>query len=108
MDRLTIRESVSDNPPFLTLVLSGELDVVNVGKLSDTVVYELEAGQRHLLIDLTGVTWCDMGSLFTLLGMRHAADHAGGSLSLTAASACVHEALGLARLAELLPCVERR
>ncbi|MEV8319964.1 STAS domain-containing protein [Streptomyces sp. NPDC059900] len=106
MDRLTIRESVSDNPPFLTLVLSGELDVVNVGKLSDTVVYELETGRRHLLIDLTGVTWCDAGSLFTLLGMRHAAGHAGGSLTLTAASDCVHEALGLARLAELLPFID--
>ncbi|MFD4476592.1 STAS domain-containing protein [Streptomyces sp. NPDC058471] len=103
MDRLAIRETLSGIPHFLTLVLVGELDVFNVGKLSDTVVRELEAGQRHLLIDLSGVTRCDNGSLYTLLGVRHAASHAGGSLALTAASGCVQDALDRAGLRALLP-----
>lgn len=88
MDRLAIRETLSGTPQFLTLVLVGELDVFNVSKLSDTVVRELEAGQRHLLIDLAGVTQCDNGSLYTLLGIRHAASHAEAALrSLRRASA---------------------
>lgn len=108
MDRLAIRSTPSDSPAILLLALDGELDVLNVGKLSDTVVDALEAGRRHLLVDLTGVTWCDAGSLYTLLGMRHAAIHAGGSLTLTAASDCVHETLDRVRLRGLLPFVERR
>uniref|UniRef100_UPI0034DE1A56 STAS domain-containing protein n=1 Tax=Streptomyces flavofungini TaxID=68200 RepID=UPI0034DE1A56 len=92
----------------LTLTLHSELDVGSVGRLSDTVVSALEAGRRHLLLNLTGVTWCDAGSLYTLLGMRHAAIHANGSLALTAASDCVHERLDRLRLRGLLPFVERR
>ncbi|GAA2314012.1 STAS domain-containing protein [Streptomyces kunmingensis] len=103
MDRLVIKETASDAPSRLTLVLSGELDVINVGKLSDTIVLELEAGKRHLLLDLTGVIRCDNGSLYTLLGMRHAANHAHGSLALIAASACVQQALDRAGLRALLP-----
>lgn len=103
MDRLAISEAPSGHPSFLTLVLVGELDVSNVGKLGDTIVCELEAR----LLDLTGVTFCDNGSLYALLGMRYAASHAGSSLALTAASDCVHEALDRAGLHALLPFVER-
>ncbi|WP_371749905.1 STAS domain-containing protein [Streptomyces sp. NBC_01283] len=106
MDRLAIREALSGNPPFLTLVLTGELDVFNVGKLSDTIVCEFEAGRRHPLLDLTGVTWCDNGSLYTLLGIRHAASHVGGSLALSVASMYVQGALDRARLHALVPSVE--
>jgi anti-anti-sigma factor len=108
MDRLAIRRTAAGSPAILVLALDGELDVMNVGKVSDTVVRALEAGQRHLLVDLTGVTWCDAGSLYTLLGMRHAAIHANGSLALAAASDCVHETLDRVRLRGLLPFVERR
>ncbi|MFH9074049.1 STAS domain-containing protein [Streptomyces alboflavus] len=104
MDRLAIYETSSGgSPAFLTLTLFGELDVMNVGQLSDAVVRELKAGHRHLLLDLNEITYCDNGSLFTLLGMRHAAGHAGGSLALTSASKSVHEALDRSGLRDLLP-----
>ncbi|MEV0123689.1 STAS domain-containing protein [Streptomyces sp. NPDC050703] len=107
MDRLAIRSVPPAGPATLELALDGELDVLNVGKLSDTVAAALAAGRRHLFIDLTGVTWCDAGSLYTLLGMRHAALHAGGGLALTGASDCVHATLDRVRLRGLLPFVER-
>ncbi|MET8469083.1 STAS domain-containing protein [Streptomyces sp. NPDC006422] len=95
--------SSGGSPTFLTLTLFGELDVINIGKLSDTVVRELESGHRHLLLDLDGITYCDNGSLFTLVGIRHAASHVGGSLALTVASECVREALASSGLTDLLP-----
>ncbi|GAA1897782.1 hypothetical protein GCM10009837_20170 [Streptomyces durmitorensis] len=58
-DRRAIREALPCNPPFLTLALTGELDVINIGKLSDTIIREFEAGRRHLLLEFTGVTWRD-------------------------------------------------
>ncbi|MEU7581954.1 STAS domain-containing protein [Streptomyces sp. NPDC041068] len=104
MERLAIRETSSGgSPAFLTLTLFGELDIINIGKLTDTVVRELEAGHRHLLLDLDGITYCDSGSLYTLLGMRHAASHVGGSLALTSASSCVRKTLDRSGIRDLLP-----
>ncbi|WP_373299603.1 hypothetical protein [Streptomyces poonensis] len=67
------------------------------------MVQVLERDDRPLLLDLAGVTRCDNGSLFTILGIRHAANHLGGSLSTTEASASGHSALHHTGLRELLP-----
>ncbi|MEV6319537.1 STAS domain-containing protein [Streptomyces sp. NPDC051776] len=103
MDRLTIHEISTSDSPVLRLALAGELDVVNVGKLSDTAVRVLERGAQHILLDLTDVTWCDSGSLYTILGIRHAAQHAGVSLNISAAGAPVRETLHRTGLRDLLP-----
>ncbi|RCH64228.1 anti-sigma factor antagonist [Streptomyces sp. SDr-06] len=103
MDRLTVRHASCEDTSFLTLVLAGELEVSNVSKLIDTIVGVLERGDRHLLLDLTDVSLCDEGSLFTILGIRHAANHLGGSLSIIAASPPVHDAMCQTGLRELLP-----
>lgn len=105
MDRLTIRQTSPDGAPFCTFVFAGELDVAVIGEFSDTVVRTLENGGRHLRLDLAGVTWCDNGSLYTLLGILHAAGHVGGSLSIIEASSPVLEALYHTALHELLPIV---
>ncbi|WP_282797811.1 STAS domain-containing protein [Streptomyces sp. CC224B] len=102
MDRLVVRPAPCDDSAFLTLVLVGELEVVNVGKLSDAAVWAFAQGQRHLLLDMRGVTQCDTGSLYTILGIRQAASHVGGSLAITQASTAVHESLAGSDLRELL------
>ncbi|MFF0738867.1 STAS domain-containing protein [Streptomyces sp. NPDC004111] len=107
MDRLTIRQTRYENSVFPTLVLTGELEVSNIDRLSDAVIV-LEGREHHLRLDLAEVTWCDSGSLFTLLGIRHAAGHLGGSLALPAASPAVHTALQVAGLHELRPVTPPR
>uniref|UniRef100_UPI0034D60DF7 STAS domain-containing protein n=1 Tax=Streptomyces polyasparticus TaxID=2767826 RepID=UPI0034D60DF7 len=104
MDRLGGHEaSPGSSPAFLTPTLVGELDVINAGKLSDTVAHEPASGHRHLLLHLAGVTYCGAGSLHTLHGMRPAASHVGGSPALTAASTCIREALDRTGMRGLLP-----
>ncbi|MGP3775979.1 STAS domain-containing protein [Streptomyces sp. SDT5-1] len=105
MDRLSVRQVSPEGALFRVYVLSGELDIVNVGKFVDTVVDALEHGGRHFCLDLSDVTWCDNGSLFTLLGVRHAANHVGGSLSCTGVSPAVRDALVRTELGELLPVI---
>ncbi|MFZ3573902.1 STAS domain-containing protein [Streptomyces sp. BH097] len=107
MDRLTTHQVSPDGAHFCVFALAGELDTSSIGELISTVVRTLERGGRHLCLDLSAVTWCDNGSLFTLLGIRHAANHVGGSLSLLAVSAPVCEALHRTGLNELLPVVPR-
>ncbi|MFZ3558859.1 MULTISPECIES: STAS domain-containing protein [unclassified Streptomyces] len=107
MDRLTTHQVSPDDASFCVFALVGELDTSSIGELISTVVHTLEHGGRDLCLDLSTVTWCDNGSLFTLLGIRHAAIHIGGSLSLLAVSAPVCEALHRTGLNELLPVVPR-
>ncbi|MFJ8391141.1 STAS domain-containing protein [Streptomyces sp. NPDC094438] len=107
MDRLTIRQTSPEGAAFLALELTDELEVVNVGKLSDVVVDAFERGERHLQLDFTHITRCDSGSLCTILGIRHAASHFGGSLAIIAVSPAFRETLQQTGLRTLLPVTPR-
>lgn len=102
-DRVRLINRLRDVLVGICPALEAAFDYSKRPELSDMVVRELESGHRHLLLDLTGITYCDSGSLYTLLGMRHAASHVGGSLALTAASKCVCEALDCSGLRDQLP-----
>ncbi|WP_158812826.1 STAS domain-containing protein [Streptomyces rimosus] len=84
------------------LFLTGEFDVHTVNSLCDTVVFLIEAGSRCLRLDLSGVTWCDNGSLYTLLGLRDAVLAADGYLALSSTGWPVAEAIARNRLWQLL------
>lgn len=100
---MTVRQVSPEGAIFGVFALSGELNVVGVSELVDVVVRVLEGGGRRLCLDLSGITWRDNGSVFTLLGIRHATTHVGGSLSLAATSGTVREAFYRKVLGELLP-----
>ncbi|MEV3856053.1 STAS domain-containing protein [Streptomyces sp. NPDC050095] len=103
MDRLILHLTTPDPAHHLELEISGELDAANTPKLCDAVTEALERGGRHLVLDLSGITWCDNASLYTLLGVRHAVHHVGGSLTICRASGAVCEALSRTGLTDLLP-----
>ncbi|MFH8410915.1 STAS domain-containing protein [Streptomyces sp. NPDC018019] len=87
------------------LQLVGELDVRTVRLLCEATVTHLKTGQRRLRLDLSGVTWCDDASLYTLLGIRSAVHAAQGHLELTAASETVDRALTRTGVGlQLRPC----
>lgn len=90
--RLTVR-SRTDAGDETDLQLAGELDVHTVSLLREATVTHLKSGHRRLRLDLSGITWCDIASLYTLLGVRGAVHAAQGQLELTAASETVDRAL---------------
>ncbi|MEV5595307.1 STAS domain-containing protein [Streptomyces sp. NPDC052496] len=90
--RLTVRTR-RDAGGATELGLVGELDVRTVRLLCDVTVAHLKSGRRRLRLDLSGITWCDNASLYTLLGIRGAVHAAQGSLELTVASRTVEHAL---------------
>ncbi|MFK4068099.1 STAS domain-containing protein [Streptomyces sp. NPDC029674] len=98
MGQLVIHRSPPDADHVVTLTLTGELDVANISEFRAAVVLILRTDARHLLIDLDGITWCDNGSLYSILGAQHAARRAGGSLAITKASKPVCEAFNRNRL----------
>ncbi|MFH8347631.1 STAS domain-containing protein [Streptomyces sp. NPDC018045] len=90
--RLTVRAR-RDAGGATELGLVGELDVRTVRLLCDAAVAHLRSGRRQLRLDLSGITWCDNASLYTLLGVRGAVHAAQGSLELTVTSETVERAL---------------
>jgi anti-anti-sigma factor len=83
----------TDSAEVLVFALAGELDVHTVNLLCDLAITHMEDGHRHLHLDLGEVTWCDNGSLYTILGLRHALQAANGRLGIVAVSASVEQAI---------------
>ncbi|MEV0259411.1 STAS domain-containing protein [Streptomyces sp. NPDC050732] len=107
MGQLVIHRSPPDADHVVTLTLTGELDVINISQFRAAVVLILRTDARNLLVDLDGITWCDNGSLYSILGAQHAARKAGGSLAITTASTPVREALDHNGLRERLSVIDR-
>ncbi|MFZ3557165.1 STAS domain-containing protein [Streptomyces sp. BH055] len=90
--RLTLHH-VSTEPQHVSLRLAEELDYATVTTLCDTVADLMAHGIRHLLVDLSEITWCDSASLYTLLGIHSALQHADDSLALTTPSSATRRGL---------------
>ncbi|MFF3493272.1 STAS domain-containing protein [Streptomyces sp. NPDC002795] len=97
---------------FMTLALDGELDTGSIPAFCELASQVLGEGSRHLIMDLSLVTRCDNGSFFTVLGIREAIHHAGGSLTLANPSRCVRLTLSRSVLRDRLPlhdlCAQER
>ncbi|WP_345665549.1 STAS domain-containing protein [Streptomyces venetus] len=74
----------------------------SVTSLCDVAVASVESGIRRLRLDMTGVTMCDNGSLYMLLGLQHALRATGGALAIATTSAPVESALTANGLSHLL------
>ncbi|MGD6755703.1 STAS domain-containing protein [Streptomyces sp. BH105] len=102
--RLTLTRAPAAPGHVVILTLAGELDTGSIPALCELISQALGEGSRHLIMELSGVTRCDNASFFTLLGVRQAAHHAAGSLTLANPSPCVRLALSYSLLRDLLPC----
>ncbi len=84
------------------VVVEGELDVGTAPGLADRLGPLAEQG-RHLILDMSGVRFCDCAGLSLFLRLEKQAAAAGGSLHLAALAAPVRRLITLARLADVLP-----
>lgn len=92
--RLIVRVlAATEGSDALTFSLAGELDVLSVNMLCDLAITHVEDGHRHLHLDARDVDWCDNGSLYMILGLRHALEAAHGSLGLVAVSTPVEDVI---------------
>jgi anti-anti-sigma factor len=66
--------------------LGGELVIAGAPALRDELAGLLRHGPVRLVIELSGVTHCDISGLAVLVGAGHRARRAGGSLGLAALS----------------------
>jgi anti-anti-sigma factor len=101
--------TVSIIDPQTTLVtLAGEVTFANVNGLGRRLVEAFGDGARHLVIDLTAVTFIDSSGLSALLTASSTARERGGSVALVhgAEPPSIFRFRGVERLLALHPSVE--
>ncbi|GIE81321.1 anti-sigma factor antagonist [Actinoplanes philippinensis] len=83
MERPELSIAVQRAPDEVTIQLAGEIDVLTVTELS-TVVNELVVDDQlnRIVLDMSGVTFCDSQGLGTLVVLSRRAQHAQIVLAL--------------------------
>jgi anti-sigma B factor antagonist len=78
--------------------LTGELDVATAQGLREELLSLLRPGSSQLVIDLSGVSFCDASGLAVLINIAHRAELLGGFLRLAAVSPQVARVLNITGL----------
>jgi anti-anti-sigma factor len=76
--------SVRRHDGYTIVAISGEIDIARAPVLREQLLGLLRPGASRLVIDLSGVTFCDASGLAVLVGVARRADLLGGVLRLAA------------------------
>jgi anti-sigma B factor antagonist len=86
----------------LVLAVSGEIDIGTAPYLKDDVAAVMDPEVRHLVLDFSGVSFCDSSGLSVLIGLwRILRDH-HGALHLAAVPSAVSRALRITALDQFI------
>ncbi|KOV85296.1 STAS domain-containing protein [Nocardia sp. NRRL S-836] len=66
------------------IAIAGELDPATAPRLREQGLSLLTGGSPHLLLDMSGVDFCDSSGLSVVIGLWQQAHAGGGSLTLAA------------------------
>lgn len=89
--------------PATVATVTGEIDPHTAPGLRTRALELIEQGHHHLILDLSGVGFCDSTGLSALIGIWHGAQEAGGSLALAAVPGRLMRMLTLTGVDNLLP-----
>ncbi|WNZ13478.1 STAS domain-containing protein [Streptomyces sp. 11x1] len=94
ISRLSIQPIAGgQSPPVLELHLAGELDIDTSTSLREYLAALAARSPGDLLVlNLSGITFCDSASLYTLLGIRQALSVAGIEVQVAELSAAMRAA----------------
>jgi anti-sigma B factor antagonist len=82
VERPELAITVQRNPDEVILHLAGEIDVLTVTELSAIVNETLTDPPARIVLDMSGVTFCDSQGLGTLVVLSRKAQHARTVLAL--------------------------
>lgn len=83
MERPELSISVQHAPGEVVLMLAGEIDMLTVTRLSNLVNELLADPPPRIVLDMSGVTFCDSQGLGTLVVLSRKANHAQSIMVLT-------------------------
>ncbi len=101
-DHLTLTTTHTDGP-LAVLDVGGEIDIQTAPALREEALALIAQGHPHLILDLTGVTFCDSSGFNALIGIMRCATAAHGSLTLAAVPDRLLRMLDLTGLSAIMP-----
>jgi anti-sigma B factor antagonist len=99
--------TVVSNPPSVTVVLTGEIDVATAPAIRRFLMAAISGGDVHLAVDMSGVTFIGAAGIGVLVAAANRTRQAGGGLSLLAPSRQMRRLLDVLHLDEILPAAQR-
>ena len=106
---MTLAITVDDRRPPTVLSVGGDLDLNTAPELLQALTRLVDDGRRAVVVDLTGVDFCDSSGLSVLVRVRNRLTELGGSVTLAAATPIVQRVLEVSGLDEIFgtyPSVE--
>lgn len=85
------------------LTVTGEIDFGTAPDLRDRALELSRQGNRHLILDLAPVAFCDSSGLNALIGILRCTQETGGSLALAAVPDRLTRLLDLTGVSQLMP-----
>lgn len=101
-DDIELTLTVTHGPAAVGRV-TGEIDLHTAPGLRTRALELIDEGHPYLILDLSGVGYCDSAGLSALIGIWHGAQDAGGSLALAAIPDRLMRMLTLTGVDNLLP-----
>ena len=101
MGQLTITLAAGDCGPVLAL--SGEADMTTVPELAAAFAAQVDAGVRHLTVDLSGLRFADSASIRVFVKASRALRAHGGILALSRPQQSVARTLRLLGVDQVIP-----
>jgi len=90
--------SVRRSDGYAIVTISGEIDIARAPALREQLIGLLRPGASRLVVDLSGVTFCDASGLAVLVGVARRVGLLGGVLRLAAPTPLVSTVLRLTGL----------
>ncbi|MFC4536889.1 STAS domain-containing protein [Sphaerisporangium dianthi] len=89
--------SIAYRPPVAVLALAGELDLATADILAASAKDLIGRGHTHLVMDVTGLRFCDSTGLEAILDAAERAAQAEGSLRLVSVGGVLRRVLEITR-----------
>lgn len=94
--------SVEERDGVTVVAITGDLDMGTAPQLLDTGTAEIDAGHNRLVLDLSGVTFCDSTGLGVFVRLKKRVDATQGALALAGPTDNVRTILDVTGLAEVI------
>ncbi len=90
--------STSSRTPWTVLHVRGEIDMASAPQLRQEVVRLVDQGDRHLVLDLSEVAFCDSTGIGVMVAAVKRARTAGGDVRLVCVNERLREMFAITRL----------
>ena len=94
--------TVSERDASVVVAIDGELDMATASALRKPILDAIAGGHRHIVLDLTQVTFIDSTGLSVIIG-AHKRLQPDGAIAVATESAMVRRVFHLTGLTDLLP-----